>query len=418
MKEFQTSKWLSSKPHMIIISILLGFLLWAVVALSVNRTVTRTIDDVPVIVPESGTSFQALGLEVIQGETVKTSITVSGDRSVVGALDSSSFEVIPDFSTVTGEGTYSLVLQAGKSNQLSNYSIQSVTPAEITLTFAEIVSQRFAVVPDVEGATVAEGYILQNITSAPANINISGSQENMDKISEVVATATLEGELSASTTVDAQIHLLDANGVELSLDDYRIDNKEVELSLPVFMEGNLPLDVAFVGVPSGFDESILKYTLSPASIRVASSEEIIESLSSKTVGYIDLSTLGNTESFEFEISLSSRYINVDNVEKATVTFDSANLQSKRVTVTDLRLNSVPEGYDIKILSTEINGVVVMGDPQQVESLLPEGIVAVVDISTVNLQQGSFTVPVSFQIPSCDKAWVVGNYNVTLEVSKE
>ena len=81
MQKFQSSKWLTSKPHVMVISGLLAFILWAVVVLSVNSTGTRTIDNVAVRIPTNGASYQALGLDIIDnGQTTYTvSVTVSGE---------------------------------------------------------------------------------------------------------------------------------------------------------------------------------------------------------------------------------------------------------------------------------------------------------------------------------------------------
>ena len=114
MHRVQNSKWLSSKPHVMVLSLLLAFILWAVVVLSVNRTASRTIDGIEVEIPTSGTSFQARGLEIIDNgeKTYTVSISVSGDRTVIGGLKPEDFAVTPDFSSVNREGTYSLPLQA------------------------------------------------------------------------------------------------------------------------------------------------------------------------------------------------------------------------------------------------------------------------------------------------------------------
>ena len=140
------------------------------------------------------------------------------------------------------------------------------------------------------------------------------------------------------------------------------------------------------------------------------------SLGNKTVGYIDLANYRFGDTYQFDIVLSSGYINVDSVEAVTVAFDESNLSSKKITVEDIRLNNVPEGIDVTVLTSAINGVTVIG--REVDSLLPTSVVAEVDASSINIQQGSYSVPVSFQIPSRDDVWVAGNYVVTIEVGKE
>lgn len=417
MQKFQSSKWLTSKPHVMVVSFLLAFVLWAVVVLSVNSTGTRTIDGVVVRIPTSGASFHALGLEIIDdGQTTYTaSVTVSGDRAVIGALDEDSFTVTPVFSSVTQPGTYSLQLQATKTNQMQNFTIRSVNPAELSLTFAEVVTENFNVIPEVTGISVAEGYVLQPVTCTPSTIQISGAESQIERISKVVAVAAVDTELSESTTAYGTIHLLDASGNLIPASNFRMDSSQIELLIPVYKEGDLPLEVGFINIPEGFDTSFLNYSLSPATIRVASTEENIDSLGKRTVGYIDLANYQLGDTYQFDIVLSTGYINVDSVETVTVAFDESNLSSKKITVEDIRLNNVPEGVEVSVATTAINGVTIIG--RDVESLLPSGVVAEVDASTINIKQGSYSVPVSFQIPSRDDVWVAGTYMVTIEVGQ-
>ena len=417
MQKFQSSKWLTSKPHVMVVSLLLAFVLWAVVVLSVNSTGTRTIDNVVVRIPTTGASFHALGLEIIDdGQTTYTaSVTVSGDRSVIGSLNEDSFTVTPVFTSVTQPGTYTLQLQATKTNQMQNFTIRSVNPAELSLTFAEVVTENFTVTPEVTGISVAEGYVLQPVTCTPATVQISGAESSIDRISKVVAVAAVDSELSETTTAYGTIHLLDSAGNLIPASNFRMDSSQVELLIPVYKEGDLPLEVGFINVPEGFDTSFLNYSLSPAAIRVASTEENIDSLGKKTVGYIDLANYQLGDTYQFDIVLSTGYINVDSIETVTVAFDESNLSSKKITVEDIRLNNVPEGVEVEVATTAINGVTVIG--RDIESLLPTSVVAEVDASAINIKQGSYSVPVSFQIPSRDDVWVAGTYMVTIEVGQ-
>ena len=420
MQKFQSSKWLTSKPHVMVLSLLLAFVLWAVVVLSVNSTGTRTIDGVVVRIPVTGASYHALGLDVIDdGQTTYTaSVTVSGDRAVIGSLNQDSITVTPVFTSVTQPGTYTLQLQATKTNQMQNFTIRSVNPSELSLTFAEIVTENFNITPEVNGVSVAEGYVLQTITCTPGTVQISGAESAIERISKVVAVASMDKELSQSTTAYGTIKLLDGAGNEIPTSNFRMDSSKVEMLIPVYKEGDLALEVGFINMPDGFDTSFLNYSLSPATIRVASTEENIASMGKKVVGYIDLANYSLGDTYQFDIVLSSGYINVDSVEAVTVAFDESNLSSKKIVVEDIRVNNVPEGVTVNVVTTAINGVTVIGRLGEVETLLPAGVVAEVDASTVNVKQGSYTVPVSFQIPSRDDVWVAGDYVVTIEVGRE
>jgi len=404
-----------SRPKMIALSLLLAIATWSSVVLSADSTFTTDIQDIPVTIPLTGASYQALGLEVIDdGRTYTASVQVSGSRSVVGALTADSIVVTPDFSVVTEAGTYNLTLTAQKKNQLMDYEIVSVTPMSLKLTFGEATNRKFAVTPQVTGISVEEGYVLQSIVSSPTNVAISGASDVVSRIDRVVAQAELNEKLTASRTVTATLHLYDAQGNEIPSSSVRMETSEVELTVPVYKEGVMPLEIGFLNIPDGFDASILPYTLSRNSIRVASSEANIAALQSRVVGYIDLANFDADGRYSFDIELPSGWANLDSVKSVDVVFDVSGLASKVITVSDIRVENVPAGTDISVLTDSIRNVTVFGDAAVVQRLLPTSVVAVVDADEIVLQQGSYNVPVHFRIPGVYNVWVTGSYTVTIE----
>ena len=410
-------EWFEKKPRLIAVSLILGIVAWSMVAFSVNSITSRTIEGVKVEMPSAGASFQALGLDVIDsGQEYTCSVTVTGDRSVIGALDAESFTVTPDFTPVTAAGTYTLTLEATKNNQLLDYSIRSVEPYGLILTFGEVETRKFAVTPSATGVSVADGYVLQNIICSPQHVTISGEADQLDEIAKVVAEVAVNRTLSESVTVEAVIRLYNDEGRVLSTDGFRIDADEVELTIPVYKEGTVPLKVAFTNVPEGFDLSLIRYALSPSTLRVAAGEAAISSVTEKVVGYLDMADLKPGVVYSFPVQLSSGFVNLDNVESVTMSVDFTGFSERKISVSDIRVENVPAGYSVKVVTRAIKNVNVVGLEEQVDSLLPASVAAVIDFSALTLNTGSSTVPVSFRIPSANGLWVSGNYTCVIEVT--
>jgi YbbR domain-containing protein len=409
--------WFEKKPRLIAVSLILGSVAWSMVAFSVNSITSRTIEGVKVEMPSAGASFQALGLDVIDsGQEYTCSVTVTGDRSVIGALDAESFTVTPDFTPVTAAGTYTLTLEATKNNQLLDYSIRSVEPYGLILTFGEVETRKFAVTPSATGVSVADGYVLQNIICSPQYVTISGEADQLDEIARVVAEVAVNRTLSESVTVEAAIRLYNDEGRVLSTDGFRTDASAVELTIPVYREGTVPLKVAFTNVPEGFDLSLIRYALSPSTLRVAAGEAAIASVTEKVVGYLDMADLKPGVVYSFPVQLSSGFVNLDNVESVTMSVDFTGFSERKISVSDIRVENVPAGYSVKVVTKSIKNVNVVGLEEQVDSLLPASVAAVIDFSALTLNTGSSTVPVSFRIPSANGLWVSGNYTCVIEVT--
>ena len=414
------SDWMTSRPKLMVLSLVLAIVIWGFVALSVNSISTRTIDNITVDIPSTGASYQSLGLDLIDsGETeYRVSVTVSGDRSIIGSLTADSITVTPDFSKVAEAGTYTITLNAAKNNQLLDYEIKSVSPARLVLTFGESEMKRFQITPVITGFTLADGYVTQTMVASPSTVTIVGSRESVDRIRKVTAEGILSGALSSSATVTGKIHLYDADDNELSADLLRMDTDTAEVLIPVYKEGELEFDIEFSNIPSGFDTSILKYTLSPSRIRVAYAGGSADPDAVRTVGYVDIATLDIDATYEFEVTLPSGYVNLDGIDTVSVKFDSEGMDSKKMTVTDIRASNIPEGYEVTILTDRISGVNVIGETETLSGLVSGSLVAVVDASLLKVEKGTQSVPVTVIIPSSSSAWVLGTYTVNVEVSRK
>lgn len=414
------SDWLTNKPKLMVLSLVLAIVIWAFVALSVNSISTRTIDNIIVEIPSTGASYQSLGLDLIDsGETeYKASVTVSGDRSIIGSLTSDSITVTPDFSKVTEAGTYNITLNATKNNQLLNFEIKSVDPSRLVLTFDESVTKRFQITPSVSGFTLADGYVVQPMVASPAYVTIVGSRETVDRIRKVTAEGTLMGDISSSSTVAGTIHLYDAEDNEISTDLLRMDTATADVLVPVYREGELSFDIEFTNVPAGFDTTILKYSLSPSKISVAYAGGSAAPETVRTAGYVDIATLDLGATYQFDVKLPSGYVNLDGADSISVKFDPEGLDSRKMTVTDIRASNIPEGYEVSILTDRISGVNVIGEAETVSGLGVGALVAVVDASLLKAENGTQSVPVDIIIPSSSSVWVLGTYTVNVEVTRK
>jgi hypothetical protein len=174
----------------------------------------------------------------------------------------------------------------------------------------------------------------------------------------------------------------------------------------------LPIEIDYTNVPDGFDTGILDPVLSVTELEVAGTQEAIDNLTPRVVGWVDLSTFELGASYDFDIELSG-LINLD-VERLTVTFPREGISSKRIHVTDIRVENVPANYRVSLVTTRLNDVQVIGLIEDVESLLPGSVVAIVDMSEHSVNLGQSTVTVKFVITANNTTWVAGSYTVVIQ----
>lgn len=398
------------------ISFLIAIICWVAVVATVNTEHTTTIYNIPITMP-SNPSYRNYGIEIV-GTTLnetRVNITVRGDRSIVSSLGRDSFVVTPIFSNVDEAGTYDLTLQITQTNPLLSFEILQVSPANITLNFAEVESQNFTIQGRADGLTPAEGYLINTLSLSQSEVIISGPVTEIANIGLVTAEMGVTAVLSESVTETCALKVYDKEGAELETTNLTFSVNEVEVTAPVYKLGVLKLDIGFANVPEGFDIQTLEYSLSVSEIRVAANAATIDSMTTRTVGYIDLTMLDLNETYSFEVVLPTGMVNLDGVETITVSFPSQGLSSKRINVSDIRVENAPESVSYNIDTSRINNVTIIAHSGDIEKISNSSAVAVVDASALSSESGAYTVAVSILLPGFPSAWAVGSYTVVITV---
>ncbi|MCQ5090567.1 CdaR family protein, partial [Ruthenibacterium lactatiformans] len=84
-------------------------------------------------------------------------------------------------------GEYTLRLQARRADtSLTKFDIDSISPADVDVTFAQIGTQKFTV--EVEASVdPAEGYYLGEKQASPAEVTLRGPVDELARVARVVA---------------------------------------------------------------------------------------------------------------------------------------------------------------------------------------------------------------------------------------
>ncbi len=404
-----------SRVFKLVFSIVAAVICWTVVAFTISNNITATISDVPVTI-SSASTYQSLGLDIIDNtETLTVDVKVEGPRSVVGLLDRNSVRVTPSFTNVREAGTYDLPLTVTKTNALDDFTVVSVDPARITLRFDNAVSRKMTVSANVTGLETPADYVVQKPVAVPGEITITGPEQDVSAVARAVVDVVVNEQVSETVRQTCAVTLVDEDGESIHSDVLRLDNAEVDVVVPVYKRGTLPLMIEFSNVPEGFDINTLRYSLSQTELNVAAAAGTIDSLRPLVVGYIDLAAFELGTNYTFDIELPSGMVNLDSVEQVTVSFQRDTLASKRVNVTDIRVQNAPDSISVAVRTDRIRNVTVVGPQEDIDSLLAGSVVAIVDMDELIVEQGSYNVPVRFMVTSNSTTFVTGNYTVLIEV---
>ncbi len=425
MKE-KLAKLLDNRNFYIVISVLLAFVYWMSLSLSDDSDIEKTIYGVPVQLSYNSSAYMGFGLEIIGEEEMTVDVTVSGPRSQVNDLTRDDFLIYPNVNAVTSSGTRELRLLYSTVNTTAQYSITRLSKETVTLRFDKIITQTFPVQVNSSAIHVADGYLVDNSYTTPAEVSVHGPATEIGMISRVVATlpGLTDSALNETTLTSGRINLLDANGDPVDRSLLTLDLESVSVTIPVLRRTQLELKVNFMNVPQGFHVESLGCTLDHERIDVAVPTNFNSDLE-LVVGHIDMAA----ENFDcrkmqsFALTLPDGYRNLSNIDIVTASFDTQDYVSKLVTVSDIRAVNVPEGKEITPLTQNIYNVELFGPAEDIamldeledEGTLEEYVIAQVDGSKVGINRGQQTIGAEILLPSFGSVLAVGDYSVVINV---
>jgi len=413
--KFSLSSLLAKKSVAMALSLVLAIVCWSAVAFSRDTMVDYTIEDVEITLP--GGSYETYGLEILDQTLPKVNVQVRCSRAVASQLNAYSVTVTPNITGVTSQGAREVRLTVTANDPRLQFDILGCDPTTITLKFGVTQNRKFTVDTSEVTARAAEGYIIEKITAYPSEITISGSLEELNRIDSVVVRFDFAQELSRNQTkTDIEVLVFDEYGFEIPTDTLNMSAKQVAVTVPVYKLATLRIDVAFSNIPDGFDVSTLRYNLSVDSLEVAGQEGMLSNIMEPfIIGYIDLSTFEIGKEYSFMVEFPQGMIN-RGTNTVTVQFPQDEIATKRINVTDIRVENQPSNYNISILTEVIRDVNIIGKADDVEALLPGSVIAIIDFSQIaGIETGQRSVTVKFRITSNNTTWVAGSYTVYIDV---
>lgn len=417
-----------SNRFLIVLSICVAALIWIVVAMTAGRAdFKQEFKDVPVDISLKTEEFIKLGLNPIEVSTDTVMAIVEGDRVAITGQTANTFEAtveLPDNVEVGGPGTYSLaVVPADTDYDRSLYTSITYEPKTILVKFDKLVSKTFPIKANINGMSVAAGYIQGEQTISPTQVTIRGPQTEVEKIQSCVISMEMIDPLERTHDEDYPIQVLDVQGQEIDLEasHLTIDYTEARLVIEVKPETSIGLTVDFTNIPRGFPISELRYSMTADTIQVGVPADELGKKNDILLGLIDVRTINkDSYTYTFPVELPENYIDVDTIKSVTVKFFPSGWDETLFMASGIELLNVPDNYDVKILGGEtIYNIKFVGKREILEEMTSDDIIMEIDFSEREIVPGQTQVPVKISAPTKGMVWATGvNYSVVLQVTEK
>ena len=406
------------KTLRIILSVLIAFFIW-MAALLAAPEITKHIKGVPITVDIPTSAM----LEVVAGDDTLVSLVLDGKQYEIGNYGPENVRVTADASSITGPGTYEVPLVVN-DNGTRSYTVTSISPSTVTLTFEERSTKLLPIQIDITGLSIPQEYVApeDEIVLEPATVEVSGAESLISRVARAVVEVDFSREVNTTQYQNCKVTYYDHEGNRLTtegLSYFHADVNSVAVTIPVKRMTTLPLTLSFLNIPENFPIEELKYTLSVDSLTVAAEDSVLRNYSSLILGYIDFKQLNllTGAQTDFTVQLPEGFTRLEDTEVVTVSFESDDIASANLNLKNFQLTNMPEGYSVSVEEGSLK-VHILGRKNIINGIATGAFVVKVDLSNVPLRSGQFEIPVSIYAPTKGFVWAVGEYSVTVNTKAE
>lgn len=370
-------RWLVSNLSTLILALVLAVVVWisAVTAANPNIEQTRSV------------SLDLVGLDpdmlVVGSVPTQVRVTLEAPSSVMDSM-SASENAVQAWVDISGSepGTQDLEVQVQINPSYRPVRRSSVIPEFVSITLEPLLTRTYPINLEVTGEP-AVGYQKGRLSSEPSSVTISGAASLVTQIEEVNASMDISG---ATETIDRDIALVavDQNGEPVS--GVTITPLDVSVIQPIFLQGgyrNVIVRVVTTGQPAN-GYKLTNITVSPLNMVVFSSDpQLVNDLP----GYVETEPVDLTDA----VDDIDTYVVINLPEGVTMVGEQFVLVQVSIAAIEgsltMSLPVIPIGLlpiHTAVISPESVDVILSGPVPVLDTLTPDDIRVIVDVSDLEL----------------------------------
>ncbi len=419
-RKFSLSRFLHNDKLMMLLSLLLAILIWALVVFGPSNTQEQVISGVPIAVTLNDYAGETLNLRITSGADATATVKVQGLRSVVSRLSAADITITADTGNVIKEGTYTLPLRVASNG---DYTIQSVVGPDgnndtVTISCDVWREAFFPVSVEAPNLTVTdkENYqigtpVIGNGVLVDGQITLSGPRSDINRIDKVVAVIADEEAISESGVYTAQLEARDDTGKVIDSIAYaNAEDGKVSVTVPVLVYREVTLTPSSLNVPTDYANNASLVTVSPSKIELwgvpSEIDDYIATVKQLlTVDFDKLSPDQLTQTITLTANEAIRPVN--GVESLTLKVNLNSIISKTF---DVELNStnfiaqrLSDGYKMVAKQSKVS-VTLCGPSYTLDGVRARDIRLIVDMPQATA--GVQTVQARATVPSKGNVWAL------------
>lgn len=387
-----------------LLALIVSIGLWVYAVTVVNPNDTTYIRGVKVRIV-GASELANDNLMITGGENQTVNVEISGRRSDLKQLTSSSVEAIADVSNIDKAGTYEVSWTLDPPSTVASGDIKLVTASsnKITVKVSEVNDRPEIPVEVQYTGSLPDGYIRDPAVLSQETISVVGPAEEVSKIAKAVVTVNLDN-ATETQTQELSYTLLDEAGEALNLSSYVTCSAEsIRVSVPIscFKQVKLRVDMTAGGGATQDDTVCI---IKPDVITVKGTAESLENLDEIVVKQIDLAAVEGTQIWTVTPDLPAGVTNLASDPTVEVRLSFRGLVTKKFTIKCADIERLDENTDLEFGEQSVV-IIVRGKAEAVNALSEEDIKITADMDA-DYDPNTRTVLLRIQLPTGSKAGVV------------
>lgn len=420
-KRLNISDLFYNNHFVMIFSLIAALVLWFIMSMTNTTERPREVGDVPISV-ELSTAAQEENLKIFEQSADTATVSVSGNSVIVNRLQGSDMKAKATLSSATLSSTglteYTLTLTPEKvTNELSDYTLVSVNPREVTVWVDQYQEKVFPVESNLQYGR-DDQYYYNTPTLSSDSVTVSGPASSVKKVDKVVASYSTDEVLTSTKVFQCELTAYDVNGEKIEDKYLEFSTQTVDVTVSVFPRQEVELTPTGINMPTSFSQS--RMTVTPESIVVAGPEDVLKNMTSITLDPVDFSAvnLANTK-FPITLSLPTGFKNISNSWNVEVDIDLDGYEEKDVQLLSKNITIKNPGADQTAkVQTDLLTIHAVGPEAQISALSSDDVYGTIDMTGQSDVSGIVELPVTVGFTDANGCWAYGKYTVSVSVSKK
>ena len=416
------SSFLGNNRVIMIASIIIAFVIWIWVAIDKSPEVQQVITGVPVSIVMDNSIPEQLGLQIFGDAEHTVDVTVTGKKYILSTLDRDDITVEAITNYVDSPGIKTLQLRVSPSNGSDDFVISAVSATYIEVFFDTYKEIEMALQPNISSeleTLVPENCLLGDTVFSKGTVMISGPATEINRISGVTATATVDSVLQKTTTFDPELKIITSDGTSLEYSVINTGDSDITMTIPVLQVVTLPTAIEFRNAPSYFIGHPISYSVSPSSVEVAVPVDSVETTNSFIVYTLDFADIINSyNTFNIDASsVNSFKIMDDSVKNFRITINASSFGAKTVTVPASRITLKNNRTDFAVaLDNDRDIAVTLVGPQaDIDAITADDVAIEIDTADKVITNGTQSLQGTVIVSGGYNCWATGKYDVSVTV---